>query len=97
MLGVYAGGATLLLGGEDGSRVEVAPGDVVVIPAGVAHRCLDDRGLRVVGAYDAGLVPDLLRGRPGERPDADARIAAVARPEADPVLGHARGAASLWG
>lgn len=95
VLGVFAGGATLRLGGDAGETVDVAPGDVVVIPAGVAHQCLDDRGLAVVAAYDRGRSPDLLRGEPGERPDADERIAAVPVPDADPLLGPGAGAA-LW-
>jgi len=95
VLGVIEGAATLLLGGDEGRTVDVIPGDVVVIPAGVAHRCLDDRGLVVTAAYDRGLRPDLLRGEPGERPDADARIARVPLPAQDPVLGSGAGAA-LW-
>lgn len=85
VLGVYAGGATLLLGGEWGTLVDVIAGDVVVIPAGVAHRCVDDRGLQVVAAYDRARRPDLLFGAPGERPASDARIAAVPVPDDDPV------------
>mgnify|MGYP003377483711 CR=1 FL=1 len=92
VLGVIEGDATLQLGGDDGRTVEVRPGDVVVIPAGVAHRCLDDRGLVVTAAYDRGLRPDLLRGEPGERPSADERIARVPVPAADPVLGAGAGA-----
>nr|NLI50325.1 cupin domain-containing protein [Propionibacterium sp.] len=94
-LGVVEGSATLLLGGDSGTVVDVAPGDVVVIPAGVAHRCLDDRGLVVVAGYDRGRKPDLLRGQPGERPDADGRIALVPLPGADPALGPGLGA-GLW-
>ncbi len=95
VLGVVAGGATLLLGGDSGRTVQVGPGDVVVIPAGVAHRCLDNRGLVVTAAYDRGRRPDLLRGDPGERPAADKRIAAVPVPAADPLLGPGAGA-GLW-
>ena len=38
VLGVYSGTATLRLGGERGKNVEVRAGDVIVIPAGVAHQ-----------------------------------------------------------
>src|SRR4029077_1562682 len=71
VLGVYSGAATLRLGGERGNNVEVRAGDVIVIPAGVAHQNIgasDDFG--VVGAYPDGREWDLLRGLPGERPKA---------------------------
>src|SRR5215467_16194160 len=38
VLGVYDGSATLRLGGEHGQAVEVRSGDVILIPAGVAHQ-----------------------------------------------------------
>src|SRR5262245_66045599 len=85
-MGVYSGAAKLRLGGEDGQNVDVQAGNVIVIPAGVAHQNLgasDDFG--VVGAYPGGRDWDLLRGLPGERPKADENIAALATPEKDPI------------
>ena len=38
LLGVFSGAATLRLGGEHGKNLEVRAGDVIVIPAGVAHQ-----------------------------------------------------------
>jgi uncharacterized protein YjlB len=37
VLGVYCGSAAVQFGGEEGVVVDVSYGDVVVIPAGVAH------------------------------------------------------------
>ena len=88
MLGVYSGAATLRLGGEHGKNLEVQAGDVIVIPAGVAHQNLaasDDLG--VVGAYPEGRDWDLLRGLPGERPKAVRNIAALPLPDHDPIYG----------
>jgi uncharacterized protein YjlB len=88
VLGVYSGTARIQLGGEGGVVVSVARGDVVVIPAGVAHKNLGASGdFRVVGAYPPGQRPDMNYGRAGERPQADRTIAAVALPAADPVYG----------
>jgi uncharacterized protein YjlB len=88
VLGVYRGSARLQLGGEDGVVFEVQPGDVVVIPAGVAHKNLGTSGsFGVVGAYPHGQRPDMNYGRAGERPRADRDIAQVTLPSADPVYG----------
>lgn len=90
-LGVFAGSATVQLGGEAGPSLELRRGDAVVIPAGVAHRRLHSSlDFRVVGAYPAGQTPDLRYGREGERPAVDRAVASVALPQVDPVAG-ARG------
>ena len=97
VLGVYSGSATLRLGGEHGRNVEVHAGDVIVIPAGVAHqnvRVSDDFG--VVGAYPGGRSWDLLRGLPGERPKADHNIAALPMPDTDPIYGANGPLRSIW-
>jgi len=89
VLGIAAGRARVRFGGEQGRSVEVSAGDVVVIPAGVGHRCEEKSGdLLVVGAYPGGNGPDLCTGRTGEREKALANIGRVGRPSADPILGR---------
>lgn len=88
VLWVFQGWATIQFGGEAGIVLEVQAGDVVVIPAGVAHKCLDSRaGFCAVGAYPQGQRWDTCTGQPGERPRADDNIARVPLPLADPVHG----------
>jgi uncharacterized protein YjlB len=97
VLGIYRGAATLRLGGEHGKNVEVHAGDVIVIPAGVAHQNIgasDDFG--VVGAYPGGRQWDLLRGLPGERPRADRNIAALPMPDNDPIYGVKGPLLQIW-
>jgi len=97
VVGVYAGSATLQLGGEKGAKIEVQAGDVLVIPAGVGHKNLissDDFG--VIGAYPGGMDYDLMTGKEGERPAADERIARVPFPETDPVTGKEGGIIEFW-
>ena len=89
VLGIAAGQVTVRLGGPTGPQVELAAGDVVVIPAGVAHCNLHEDGpLLVVGAYPGGAQFDTLRGDPEAFRAAASRAAAVAVPERDPVPGH---------
>jgi uncharacterized protein YjlB len=97
VLGVYSGAANLRLGGEHGKNVEVHAGDVIVIPAGVAHQNIgasEDFG--VVGAYPEGRDWDLLRGLPGERPKADRNIAALPTPDCDPIYGAKGQLGQIW-
>ncbi len=83
VLVAYRGSARVQFGGEAGIVASVAPGDVVIIPAGVGHK---DFG--VIGAYPRGQAWDICYGRAGERPRADANIARVPLPSADPVFGR---------
>jgi uncharacterized protein YjlB len=75
VLGIYSGSAKVQLGGENGITLAVRRGDVVIIPAGVAHKNLGaDSNFRVVGAYPLGQSPDMCYGKTGERPQADDHI-----------------------
>jgi uncharacterized protein YjlB len=97
-LGVARGHARVRFGGPAGQALAISAGDVVVIPAGLGH-CREEAAadLLIVGAYPAGAPPpDLHRGRPGEHAAAQRAIAAVPRPDADPVLGAAGPLVSLW-
>ena len=89
-LGVARGEATLRLGGPKGQEFKIEAGDVVVIPAGVAHqRVLASTDFMVIGAYPPGQEDfDTLRGNPDDRPRADQTIAGVPLPLSDPVGGR---------
>src|SRR3712207_7593545 len=41
VLGVVSGSATIRFGGESGETFGVSAGDVVIIPAGVGHACIN--------------------------------------------------------
>jgi uncharacterized protein YjlB len=97
VLGIYSGSANLRLGGEHGKNVEVQAGDVIVIPAGVAHQNIDaSDDFGVIGAYPGGRDWDLLRGLPGERPKADRNIAALPAPDNDPIYGAKGPLRQIW-
>jgi uncharacterized protein YjlB len=97
VLGVYSGTATVQLGGPNGITVSLHAGDVVLIPAGVAHKNLgSSRDFGVVGAYPAGQEWDMQYGRPGERPHTDQNIARVHVPSTDPVHGPGGPLTERW-
>ena len=89
VLGAYSGKAELLIGGDDGSIIVLEAGDVLVIPAGVAHKLLHSTKpkLQCVGAYPDGRTVDLQLRAKGERPGVDNAVQSVPLPRKDPVFG----------
>ena len=88
-LAIVEGSVRVQLGGEAGVRIDLAAGDVVVLPAGTGHRNIGAEGvLLVVGAYPQGSAPpDQLHGAPEEGARARRAIVATADPAQDPVTG----------
>ncbi|SKB35813.1 Uncharacterized protein YjlB [Parapedobacter luteus] len=97
VLGCFSGNALLQLGGEKGRQMNVQAGDIMIIPAGVGHKCIrHSPDFIVVGAYPDGKDWDLLRGEDGERPQADQNMAQVPLPKTDPYFGMENGLLTYW-
>jgi uncharacterized protein YjlB len=97
VLGIARGSAEVVLGGPNGRRFSVSPGDVLVLPAGTGHcNAGSSADLLVIGAYPNGMRWDLRRGAAEERDEVLANIAAVPLPDADPVRGPAGPLVELW-
>lgn len=97
VLGVYSGNAEIQLGGEHGKCVELRAGDIIVIPAGVAHKnngSSSDFG--VVGAYPDGSGYDLKTEKNSDYAEAKRNIKQVPVPGTDPLLGKAKGVPIVW-
>ncbi len=96
-LGVYSGEVTVQFGGDAGVAVTAKPGDVIVLPAGTAHKKLSSRGaLGIVGAYPEGqhpgtCVPPLARFK-----NAAQEVARVPLPACDPVYGASGPLFDFW-
>ena len=93
VLCVCSGSARLCFGGEENpGRVEpvVQAGDVIILPAGMAHRLLEDTstGSRfgVVGSYPNDFDWDMCYGRKGEERHVDG-IGSVPWFDRDPIYG----------
>jgi len=86
VLGCISGRATVQLGGPDKDEYPFNKGDVVLIPAGVAHKLTgstDD--FKIVGAYPNGMEPDIQRGDASDYDKIQKRSYDVLVPSTDPV------------
>jgi uncharacterized protein YjlB len=96
-LAAISGSTTLELGGEKGALITFEKGDVVIIPAGVAHRNLGkEQDIICIGGYPEGKDYDMNYGCSAERPVADRKIASIPLPETDPVYGPGKGLVGIW-
>jgi uncharacterized protein YjlB len=86
VLGIASGWVELQFGGPNGRAIRAQAGDVIVIPAGVAHCNLTQSAdLLVVGAYPGGSDYDICH--PADHARALKAIAAVPLPNRDPIYG----------
>jgi uncharacterized protein YjlB len=97
-LGIARGRATVRLGGDKGEVVELAAGDVAVLPAGTGHQRLSaSTDLVVIGAYPPQGRYDLCRGdNPSDHARALTTIPLVPLPRSDPACGKDGALSELW-
>jgi uncharacterized protein YjlB len=87
-LGVARGHARVKFGGDHGKEIEIAAGDVAILPAGTGHQCLSaSRDFSVVGAYPPGAKMHVTLPTPENYRKALKTIPAVKLPKTDPVRG----------
>jgi uncharacterized protein YjlB len=96
-LGIARGHARVRFGGDKGEELEVAAGDVAILPAGTGHRCLSaSRDFSVVGAYPPGPKMQVTLPTPENHRKALKAIPQVKLPKTDPVLGENGPLVRLW-
>lgn len=94
---VLNGETSIALGGEHMVVTDVKAGDVLVIPAGVAHKNIGtEDAVTCIGAYAGGKKYDLRLGWLTERCEAEANISKVPLPYSDPVFGQAGEIMAAW-
>ena len=97
VMGIARGRARVRFGGENGAEIEIAGGDVVVLPAGTGHQCLSHSpDLVVIGAYPPSGKYNLCRGSKADHAKALATIPAVPLPATDPAFGPEGPLLTLW-
>jgi|SRR5580700_1478719 uncharacterized protein YjlB len=97
VLGVARGRARVRFGGDRGKELEIAAGDVAILPVGTGHQCLSaSQDFSVVGAYPPGPQMDLQRATPENHAKALKTIPQVKLPPTDPVMGADGPLVKLW-
>jgi uncharacterized protein YjlB len=97
VLGVARGHALVLFGGDRGKAIQIAAGDVAILPAGIGHQCLfASHEFRVVGAYPPGAKMHVTRPTVENYLAALRSIPAVKLPKTDPVRGMNGPLVGLW-
>jgi uncharacterized protein YjlB len=96
-LGIARGHARVRFGGNSGKEIEVAAGDVAILPAGTGHQCLSaSQDFSVVGAYPPGAKMQVPLPTPETHRKALKTIPQVKLPKTDPVMGEKGPLARLW-
>lgn len=87
-LAICVGHAEVILGGPGGKKIKIETGDVLILPAGVGHKCLNcSTDFNCVGAYPQGKDYDTNLGKAAELEKALAAISELSLPSKDPVFG----------
>ncbi len=96
-LAVVKGNVQVILGGPDGEKVDLKAGDVIIIPAGVGHKCVSgSEDFLCVGGYPQGKDYDICRGKVSKFEDVLKRIIEVPLPDTDPVFGKEGFIKTYW-
>jgi uncharacterized protein YjlB len=67
VLGVLSGHAAVQLGGPTGEKLQLSRGDVIVLPAGTAHKRLQQTvDFQIIDAYPNGMSFDIKQDKQGE-------------------------------
>jgi len=96
-MGIAHGSVKVRFDGEHGEAINVAPGDVVMLPAGTGHqRLAQSYDLVVIGAYPPSGKYNLCRGSKADHAKALVTIPKVPLPAMDPVFGPEGPLLTLW-
>jgi uncharacterized protein YjlB len=96
-MAICEGHAEIILGGPKGKKINISSGDVIILPAGVGHKCLkSSKDFICVGAYPQGKNFDINLGRAHELEKARKNIKNLNHPSKDPVFGKEGFLKTYW-
>ena len=97
VLGIARGNAVVRFGGDNGTELAIAAGDVAILPAGTGHQRLSSSAdFSVVGAYPPGAQMHVTLPTPENHRKALRTIPQVKLPKTDPVTGADGPLTRLW-
>jgi uncharacterized protein YjlB/GNAT superfamily N-acetyltransferase len=77
------------IGGDGGKQYDIAKGDVVILPVGIAHKNMGSSpDFKCIGAYPIDIATDMYYGKAEEHPEVDENIKKVVLPSGDPIYGR---------
>lgn len=96
-MGIAFGLAKVILGGPGGRKVTLKQGDVLILPAGVGHKCLScSEDFLCIGGYPRGKDYDTNLGTEEEYKKTKKRIENLSLPQQDPVFGKQGFLKTYW-
>lgn len=97
VLGCISGEAQVQLGGPNAEIYPFRSGNVLLLPAGVAHKLITaSEDFQIVGAYPDHQSPDMQTGNLEDYSEVTERIQRVSKPKYDPVQNVHGGVAEYW-
>jgi len=85
------------IGGDRGEITQFRKGDILLVPAGVAHKKVDgDMKFQVVGAYPEELSPEMQYGNADDYESMRSRSEEVEVPKTDPLTGSPGAVDEYW-
>jgi len=95
-MAICMGWAEVILGGPNGKKIKLEAGDILILPAGVGHKCKTSHNFFCVGAYPQGKDYDMNFGLPVELKKSLVRIRKLSIPAKDPVYGNEGFLKAYW-
>lgn len=94
---IFSGRCLLQIGGPKGKKISLSCGDVIIFPAGVAHKKINaSTDFKCIGSYPFAIDYDMNVGKANEHPEVDKNIKKLKLPKTDPIFGKKGPLLHFW-